>query len=156
VLSTVAKRGAQIEEMLLVHKLARLSAQERQQFIDEFVNQAFDGLATDVPGRGIATIMRELPAELPDDPAPEQVDAWVELAELVSDQDFQRRVREMAVATDSEQLECGPDCGPDLGPGHSPDFGAVAKHVGQALADGTVPDSPEGLAVLNRIVPPDT
>jgi DNA-binding transcriptional MerR regulator len=144
VLSTVAKRGAQIEEMLLMHKLARLSAQERQQLIDEFVNQTFDGIAPDAPARDMATIMRELPAELPDDPSPEQVDAWVELAELVSDQDFQRRVREMAVAGGAAyQLESGPD------------YLAVAEHVGQALADGITPDSPEGLAVLNRIVPPD-
>jgi DNA-binding transcriptional MerR regulator len=144
VLSTVAKRGAQIEEMLLMHKLARLSAQERQQLIDEFVNQTFDGIAPDAPARGMATIMRELPGELPDDPSPEQVDAWVELAELVSDHDFQRRVREMAVADGAAyQLEPGPD------------YLAITEHVGQALADGITPDSPAGLAVLNRIVSPD-
>ncbi len=71
VLSTVAKRGAQIEEMPLMHKLARLSARERQQLIDEFVNQTFDGIAPDAPARGMAAIMRELPGELPDDPSPE-------------------------------------------------------------------------------------
>ena len=82
--------------------------------------------------------------ELPDDPSPEQVDAWVELAELVSDHDFQRRVRAMAVAGGAAyQLEAGPD------------YLAVTERVGQALADGIAPDSPAGLAVLNRIVPPD-
>src|SRR5580692_10654339 len=36
VLSTVAKRGHTIEETQLMHKLARLSARERQQIIDDF------------------------------------------------------------------------------------------------------------------------
>jgi len=34
--------------------------------------------------------------ELPDDPSPEQVDAWVELAGLVQDPDFKASVRRMA------------------------------------------------------------
>jgi hypothetical protein len=32
---------------------------------------------------------------LPDDPSPEQVDAWVELAELVSDPGFRQRIRQV-------------------------------------------------------------
>jgi DNA-binding transcriptional MerR regulator len=93
VLSTVAKRGNTIEEALLMHKLARLSAQERQQIIDDFVDSTFAGTPAteDAPAASIARAMRQLPAELPDDPAPEQVDAWVELAELVADEDFRRR-----------------------------------------------------------------
>jgi hypothetical protein len=31
--------------------------------------------------------------ELPADPTPEQLDAWLELAELVADEDFQRTTR---------------------------------------------------------------
>ena len=41
VLSTVATSGTTIEETLLMHKLARLSAQERQQMIDDFVDGVF-------------------------------------------------------------------------------------------------------------------
>ena len=32
---------------------------------------------------------------LPDDPSPEQVDAWVEIAELVSDPSFRQRIRQV-------------------------------------------------------------
>jgi hypothetical protein len=78
VLSTVAKRGNTIEETLIMHKLARLSARERQQIIDEFVEAVFQGASSDTPAMGIARGMRQLPAELPDDPAPDQVDAWIE------------------------------------------------------------------------------
>jgi DNA-binding transcriptional MerR regulator len=75
VLSTVARRGNTTEETLFMHKLARLSAQERQQIIDDFVDGVFVGIDPGAPGNGIARGMRRLPAELPDDPAPEQVDA---------------------------------------------------------------------------------
>jgi DNA-binding transcriptional MerR regulator len=98
VLSTVAKRGSTVEETLLMHKLARLSAQERQQIIDDFVQSVVEGIDPDAPAMGIAQSMRKMPAELPDDPAPEQVDAWIEIGELVADEDFRKRVRAMAVA----------------------------------------------------------
>ena len=54
--------------------------------------------ATPRPGAGIARGMRQLPADLPDDPSPEQVSAWVELAELTADGDFRQRARSMALA----------------------------------------------------------
>jgi DNA-binding transcriptional MerR regulator len=88
VLSTVARHGPTIEETLIMHKLAKLSARERQQIIDDFVDGVFAGADQDGPAAGIARGMRQLPAELPDDPAPEQLSAWVELAELVADEDF--------------------------------------------------------------------
>ncbi len=145
VLSTVAKRGSTIEEALLMHKLARLSTRERQQIIDDFVDRVFAGLDPAGPGAGIASSMRQVNAELPDDPAPEQVDAWIELAELIGDEDFQRRVREMAVAGQSANpFETGFD--------HS----LVLEHAGQAVREGIAPGSSEGRAVLDRIVAPET
>ena len=145
VLSTVAKRGSTIEETLLMHKLARLSAQERQQIIDEFLQSIVEGIAPDAPAIGIAHSMQQMPAELPDEPAPEQVDAWIELGELVADQDFRQRVRDMAVAGGgADELEFGPD------------YYAVVEHAGKALEEGIAPDSPQAKPVLDRIVAPDT
>jgi len=99
----------------------------------------------DAPASGIARGMRQLPAELPDDPAPEQVDAWVELAELAAHEDFRLRVRAMAVAgqrTQAQQVT-------------APDYHAVTEHAGQARAQGIAPGSPEGKSVLDRIIAPD-
>lgn len=67
-----------------MHRLAKLSAQERQRIIDDFVSEVFSGL----PDSPIANAMRQMPAQLPDEPTAEQVDAWPELAELVSAKDF--------------------------------------------------------------------
>ncbi|NGO13543.1 MerR family transcriptional regulator [Streptomyces sp. HC44] len=90
VLSTVAKRGSTAEETALMNRLARLSAAERKQIIDEFKEEVFGGLYVDPRLRDR---MRTYSIELPDDPTPEQVDAWIELAELVRDPGFRARLR---------------------------------------------------------------
>jgi DNA-binding transcriptional MerR regulator len=146
VLAAAAARGnITIEETLLMHKLTQLSARERQQMIDDFVDGVFAGVAPDNPGTSIARRMRQLPAELPDDPSPEQVDAWVELGELIADEDFRRRARTMALAGQQSGQQAAPA---------GLDYRAVQEHAGQAVADGTSPGSPEGRSALDRIVPP--
>lgn len=145
VLSTVARRSGTIEETMLMHKLARLSAQERQQMIDDFVRDVFDGVDPEAPAAGIARNMRWLPAELPDDPDPQQVDAWIELGELISDEGFRQRVRGMAAAGAQAAI-------PEPGLNHK----AVSEQVGQALAAGIAPESAEGRLVLDRVVVPGT
>ncbi len=147
VLSTVARHGHTIEETLIMHKLAQLSARERQQLIDDFVDGVFAGTDPGAPGAGIASGMRQLPADLPDDPAPEQVNAWIELAELVTDEDFRQRARSMALAGQSATTPPEPA---------QPDYQAVIQHAGQAAAQGIAPGSAEGQAVLDRIVTPGT
>jgi DNA-binding transcriptional MerR regulator len=145
VLSSVARRGSTTEEMKLMHELAKLSAQERQRIIDEFVDEAFAGVEPRPAGAHIADGMRTMPAQLPDDPTPEQVDAWIELAGLVADPSFKARVREMAVA--------GSQSAP---PAEPMDPTPVMEHAGAALAAGIAPGSPEGQEILARIVPAGT
>lgn len=136
----VAAAGTTTEEMGIVHELATLSARERQQLIDDFVARTFEGVPEDAPGAGIAAGMRTLPAELPEDPTPEQVGAWLELARLVADPAFAGRVREMALtgagATPEEPDTLGADAGRMVSLGR------------RALADGVAPGSPEAEALV--------
>ena len=143
VLRVLAARSSSPEEAKLMNDLARLSAQERQQIIDEFVNATFAGIEPDDPAMGIAKGMRALPAELPDDPSAEQVDAWLELASLVADEGFQARAREMVLAGGTAQSL------PQV------DYRVITEDLAQAVADGIDPASPAGKAVLDRVVPPD-
>jgi DNA-binding transcriptional MerR regulator len=129
------------QKAALMNDLARLSAAERQQMIDEFVDETFAGTDPQAPGAGIAGAMRTLPTELPDDPTTEQVAAWLELAELVGDPAFRARAREMAVAGSAENPAPAPA-----------DPSAVMEHAGAALAAGVDPASPAGQQVLARIV----
>ena len=91
VLTVVAQRAADKEEMTLMNKLARMSVAERRQMIDEFLADVFGGLD---PSPAWAPRWNAAP-NLPDDPSPEQVDAWVEIAELVSDPGFRQRIRQV-------------------------------------------------------------
>src|SRR5439155_12472586 len=93
VLSTVARRQSDAEEVELMNKLARLSARERRAIIEDFAEEVFGGLDADPL---LHERMRSTVPELPDDATPEQVDAWIELAELVADSEFRRRMRRMA------------------------------------------------------------
>jgi excisionase family DNA binding protein len=143
VLRVLATRGSSTEEAKLVNDLARLSARERQQIIDDFVDATFAGIGPDDPAMNIANGMRMLPGTLPDDPSAEQVDAWLELAGLVADPAFQRRVREMVLAGGTAQSL------PQV------DYRVITEDLAQAVADGIDPASAEGKAVLDRVVPPD-
>ncbi|GAA3613205.1 MerR family transcriptional regulator [Nonomuraea rosea] len=93
VLTAVARRGSSLEEMDLMHKLARLSEHERHELIEDFLDAVFRGLDVD---HGFAGIRRSLTPELPDHPEPEQVEAWVELAGLSQDPDFRAGFRGLA------------------------------------------------------------
>jgi DNA-binding transcriptional MerR regulator len=141
---TLLARGApSARKVALMNDLARLSAGERQQMIDEFVDTTFAGTDPEAPGAHIANAMRTLPPELPDEPTTEQVEAWVELAELVKDPAFRARAREMAVAGSEAHGEQPPF-----------DPAPIVEHAGAAVAAGTAPGSPEGQAVLARIIEP--
>jgi DNA-binding transcriptional MerR regulator len=73
-----------------VHALSRLEAAERGRLLDRFWDRVTDGL----PGSDAVERLRAAGTpELPADPTPEQLDAWLELAELVADEDFQRTTR---------------------------------------------------------------
>ena len=91
VLAVVVKRAAGNEEMPMMSKLARMSVAERRQMIDDFMAEVIEGWD---PSQNFAPRWSAAP-NLPDDPSPEQVDAWVELAEMVSDRDFRQRVRQV-------------------------------------------------------------
>ncbi|KUO14793.1 helix-turn-helix domain-containing protein [Streptomyces dysideae] len=140
VLSTVARRGSTAEEMTLMNKLARLSAAERRRIVEDFMAEIFEGLDTADPD--IRTRLRFAAANLPDDPTPEQVDAWVELAELIQNPDFRvlmRRAIEFNAA----------DRGPDVPAGTSLWFmSRLIQLSGEALRQGIAPEAPEAEEVL--------
>ncbi|MFG3138090.1 MerR family transcriptional regulator [Streptomyces sp. NPDC048211] len=102
VLRAVAKRGSTPEELDLMHKLARLSDDERRRLVNDFIDDAFGGLDANPD---FVEMMRSAMPELPEDPEPDQVDAWVELAELTQDPEFRAAVRRMAEHQAAERAQ---------------------------------------------------
>ncbi|MFI9050421.1 MerR family transcriptional regulator [Streptomyces sp. NPDC053427] len=94
VLRVVAGRGSDPEEIKLMHRLTQLSGEERRRLIDDFLEGTFG--TVDADPAAVAMVRAATP-DLPDDPSSEQVAAWVELAELVGDEDFRARMRRTAM-----------------------------------------------------------
>jgi DNA-binding transcriptional MerR regulator len=140
VLTAVAKRGSTPEEMDLMHKLAKLSEEERRRLIGEFLHTAFGGLGAHP---GFVGIMRSMTPELPDDPEAEQVEAWVELAELSQDPDFRASMRRMAEQHAADRAQ-----------NDTPRRDAAAlvrDQVGPALAAGIDPVSPQADPIVTAV-----
>ncbi|MGI9097526.1 MAG: MerR family transcriptional regulator [Solirubrobacteraceae bacterium] len=145
VLLAAARRGSTTQEMKLMHRLAQLSDDERRRIVAEFVDDVFDGLDADP---GIVARMRAATPELPDDPSDEQIEAWIELAELVADDDFRARIRQMARRSAADRAT--PAEGPD--PATARDAaGVVAERAGAALAAGIEPESDAARPVVDEL-----
>jgi DNA-binding transcriptional MerR regulator len=145
VLRSIARRASTTEEMRLVNDMARLSAEQRQQIIDEFVDETFADIPQDAPGAWIAKAMRTMPTELPDEPTDEQVDAWLELAALVADPAFRESARRMAVTGADPATEQPSKSNRQL----------MSELGSDAVKQGIAPDSRQGQEILARLVDPD-
>jgi len=139
VLTAVARRGSTPEEMELMHKLARLSEDERHRLIGDFLDAVFGDLGAGSP---FAAVRRSMTPELPDDPKAEQVQAWAELAELSQDPDFRASMRRMAR---DEVAERGQGDAPVLRRGL---VAVVRDQVSPALAACIEPTSPQAVPVV--------
>ncbi|MEU7412732.1 MerR family transcriptional regulator [Streptomyces sp. NPDC042638] len=143
VLSTVARRGSTAKETTLMNKLARLSAAERQRIMAEFVAETLHGL--DAVDPGLQDRMRRTAVHLAEDATPEEVDAWVELAELIQDPAFRERMRRAVEFNAGERRPAEPR-------GRSPWFAErLVELVAPARERGVGPTAPEAEEVLGAL-----
>jgi DNA-binding transcriptional MerR regulator len=142
VLTAVAKRGSTPNEMDLMHKLTRLSEDERRRLIGDFLDTVFSGLDADPAFVGI---VRSMTPELPDDPEADQVEAWVELVELSQDPDFRASMRRIAEQHAAERVQG------DHTLVRRDAAAMVRDQVGPALIANTDPASPEADPVVAAV-----
>ncbi|MFF9640819.1 MerR family transcriptional regulator [Kitasatospora aureofaciens] len=141
VLRTVAARGATAEELTLVHRLARLTQDERGRLVGEFLAEVF-GAGASRDGR-FGGVARSLTPELPEEASAEQVEAWVELALLAEDAGFRELLRGLAA---EEAAEAAAAVGAGSVP--RPGLAVLVKGLaGPAVAGGVAPDSAEAARV---------
>ena len=127
-----------LKELQLMTDLTTLSAEERRRIVDEYLDAVFG----DDP-HAVAEKLRMGTPELPDDPSPDQVAAWVEVVHLLRNPDFVESSRRMA----QRALAEGPE--PDVA---QFEVGkAVGTLAGPAMRAGVDPGSPEALAVVEGI-----
>ena len=145
VLRSVTRRGTTAEGLAFMNRTARLTAVERRTIIHEFVAEALGDLDVPTYRRGLLAAT----PELPDHPTDEQVDAWIELSELVTDTGLRSAMRRMAQYAaehapgehDDEALRAARQV---------TDYWAERVH--EAMREGIAPDSPAADAVVAAIV----
>jgi DNA-binding transcriptional MerR regulator len=142
VLRAIAEQGSTPEEMELMHKLATLSDAERRRLISDFVEDTFGGVDANP---ALVDLIRSAMPELPDDPEPAQIQAWVELAELTTDADFRSAVRRMAEYQAAQRADG------DTTALHHELTEVVRDRVQQALASGIAPDAAQAIPIVDDL-----
>ncbi|MFD6967693.1 MerR family transcriptional regulator [Streptomyces sp. NPDC059949] len=142
VLRAVARRGPTTLEMDLMHRLATLTRDERHRLVSGFIDHAFE-----VPHANpeFETLIRSVTPELPDDPTPEQLEAWVELAELCQNEDFGAALRCMA------EEQAGESAPQDVGMLHDALNRAMRERIAEAVSAGLVPASAGGVFLTDSL-----
>ncbi|MEX5710481.1 MerR family transcriptional regulator [Parafrankia sp. FMc6] len=126
------------EELRRMTELINLTAEQRRRLVDDYLDAVFGDSRS-----AVADKLAMGTPELPEDPSPEQVAAWVEVAELLRDPDFIATSRRMAERARAE----GPE--PDVA---QFEVGkAVGELAGPAARAGVDPASPDALAVIERL-----
>jgi DNA-binding transcriptional MerR regulator len=145
VLQVAARSGSKSQEMKLMHRLAQLSDDERRRIVAEFVDDIFDGLDADP---GIVARMRAATPELPNDPSDPQIEAWIELAELVADDGFRARIRAMAQRSAADRA--APDSAAEPAAARAA-AQLVAERAGAALGAGIEPRSAAARPIVDEL-----
>jgi DNA-binding transcriptional MerR regulator len=152
-LRALTRRQLNVKEVDIMNGLAQATAEERRRIIDEFLDAIFAGV--DVSAE-FAERMRTGAPELPDDPSDAQIDAWIELAELVADSDFRQRLQAMgrrtfgttgAPARQADRRPATP-----TGPEAMRTAALVVERAGAARSAGVDPASPAADAVHDELV----
>ncbi|WP_051450874.1 MerR family DNA-binding transcriptional regulator [Actinospica robiniae] len=105
----IVRQHTTAEQVSLMHKLVSMSDDERDRLISEFWDFVTDGL--DVHPGFVERLHHRRP-HLPEEPSTEQLEAWIELAEIVQDKEVRTAVRDFLHRTfDTEQgrLVVSPD-----------------------------------------------
>jgi hypothetical protein len=119
-----------------------LSEDERLKVVHEFIDDTSGGLDADPD---FVALMRSAMPQLPDDPAHEQVEAWIELAELCQDTDFRAAVWRMA------EHQAGQRADGDTTGLHHELTKSVRQEAGKALAAGIESASAEAAPILDSL-----
>lgn len=124
---------------------ARASADEAKRMMDAFLSAVF----VDHEDDPFAERMRAALPMLPPEPSEAQIDAWIELAELVEDASFRGRVREMVAEGQRRRTTSEAD---DPGAASRAASEAVLEKAGAAVIRGISPGSAQGVGIVSDLV----
>ncbi|MGN5382413.1 MerR family transcriptional regulator [Streptomyces lasalocidi] len=109
VLRTIVRQHTTTEQVSLMHKLVSMSDDNRDRLISELWDFVTDGL--DVHPSYVERLHSQRP-HLPEEPSTEQLEAWIELAEIVQDEEFRTALRDFfhrVFGTEQGKLVASPE-----------------------------------------------
>lgn len=89
VLRALVRTESTQERAGLLQRLVTMSDAERRRLVDDFLTDVSHGMPADVADR-----LREAHPQMPTDPTPQQLDAWIELSELLQNDEYRAATRE--------------------------------------------------------------
>jgi DNA-binding transcriptional MerR regulator len=126
------------DDLKRIYAVTRLSNEERKAVIERFFDRVSEGIPIDETWK--RRMIDATAPKLPDNPTPAQLDAWIELAEIVSDPAFIENLRENAKEVwgkfDMEAMRRAGD-----------EVAAAAK---DALSRSVPPESEEAKRIVER------
>ncbi|ROO59842.1 DNA-binding transcriptional MerR regulator [Micromonospora sp. Llam0] len=145
VLSTILRQDSTAEQVTLMHKLTGMSDEERDRLIDEFWAEVSTGWE---PPEQMMRWWRAARPELPEHPTTAQLEAWIELADLLRDGEVRQAVRRELHEV------CTTGAGPLMASSPMLDRMEAAMPIGQAVMDAArervPPESPQGREIADR------
>ena len=129
------------DDLRRLHAVTRLSNAERRAVIERFYEQLSDGISMDEDWK--RGMIEASAPRLPDDPTKEQLDAWIELAEIVSDPGFIESMRKMSEQAWTEDFDHQ---------AFQRGTGEVTARARAAIDAGVAPDSDEARSIVEQLV----
>ena len=144
-LRAVADRDPTPAELDRMTRIAQAGTDERRRIVEEFFDSIFSEVADSPEAAQFTQRMRSVSPDLPDDPTDAQVDAWIELAGMLREQDFRARLREMGKRSfaPSERR---------LVPTGTAEISWFTGHVAEHMDAGVTPGSPQATAVVAAVL----
>lgn len=139
-----AAGGGDVGYLRRLHNLARLDAAERARLLRDLWTDAAAGSPVDEDW--LAMMQEASVANLPDDPSDDQLEAWLELAELSTDDGFRANLRRQAAGWSTWSGATA-----DRSDWQPLDAELVAA-AEAALRDGIAPDDPAARPLVERQV----
>jgi DNA-binding transcriptional MerR regulator len=120
--------------------VTQLTNEERKNVIEGYYQRISDSIPADSPWKKLAEAKSP---QLPDNPTPEQLDAWIELSELLADESFIERQRKNAREAAEAKLDMLKLRAAN---------GAAARAAAEARAQGASPGSEAARLVVESFV----
>lgn len=121
--------------------MTQLSNEERKNVIERYYQRIADGIPVDSPWR--QKLAEASKPQLPENPSPEQLDAWIELSELLADESFVERQRHNVREAAEAKLDMLKLRNANM---------EAARAAAAARAQGESPGSDAGRAVVEAFV----